>query len=444
MKDFFIWLLIATSVISACKKDKLSQEDKIDLDDNTNTPACNDTATPVVMVHGFLASGDTYANQAMRFTSNNYCGNRVYAFDWNTLSQGSNNSALLDAFIDEVLDKTGATKVNLVGHSAGGGLGYNYLSDATRAAKVRHYVHIGSGAQSGPAGPNGEVPTLNIWSPDDKVVTTGGNIPGAINVSLAGKDHYEVATCAEAFDAMFRFFNNEDAPATLGITSKSNVEICGRVVTLGENEAKISSTIKLYKINAATGERVSSTPEQTLTVNAKGGWGPVSVTPYQTYEFEVNTNESGDRKIHYYREGFTHSNPFVYLRTLPPASSLAGLLLASIPSNDNQSVLVVFSANQAIIAGRDSLSVDGYNLSVPDFCSEDNTTIALFLYDGNNNGQTDLVNQGLFGQFPFLSGVDMFLQAASPAIIPCRFNGRNLFVRNWKSGSEGISIAVFD
>jgi triacylglycerol esterase/lipase EstA (alpha/beta hydrolase family) len=122
----------------------------------TNPPppsGCDTTLLPVVMVHGFLAAGDTYAPFLMRFHSNGYCLNRLFAFDWNSIS-GTNTVAALDAFIDNVLAETGATQVNLMGHSAGGGTCYEYLTDAMHAAKVAHYVHIGSSIQAGPAGPS--------------------------------------------------------------------------------------------------------------------------------------------------------------------------------------------------------------------------------------------------------------------------------------------------
>ena len=92
------------------------------------------------MMHGVLAAGDTYEQQFLRFTSNGYDPRVVYVFDWNSIGLGANNEVLLDKFIDDILEKTGQTQVNLVGHSAGGGLGYGYCENASRAAKIAHYV----------------------------------------------------------------------------------------------------------------------------------------------------------------------------------------------------------------------------------------------------------------------------------------------------------------
>ncbi len=433
MKKITVWLF-AFALLFACKKE--------DLPDVIHGGACNEDALPVVMVHGFLASGDTYANQVMRFSSNRYCSDELFLFDWNTLNQEGDNVGLLDAFIDEVLASTGKSQVNLAGHSAGGGLGYNYLSDPERAEKVAFYAHIGSGAQEGPAGAEQEVPTINIWSEQDLIVSSA-DIPGATNVHIPQKDHYEIVTCPEAFEAMYSFFNDGNTPNTLEIVAQSNIEIGGRVVTLGENIPQDGAQVDIYEVDSETGFRVSTTPIASIVADANGDWGPVKIKKDVNYEFEVNTNVSGARTVYYYREGFKRSNPAVYLRTLPGPGSFVSLLFNDIPSSTSQSALTIFAANQGVSAGRDELFVNDLELSTMTFCDPENNTIAMFLYDGNENGESDLTEQGLFGNFPFLSSADVFMQSSEPETIVCAFNGRTLNVENKKS-SDGIIIAVFD
>jgi hypothetical protein len=435
MKKLNLLLFLFVLGISACS------DDETPLNPGDQTAACDTTLTPIVMCHGFLASGDTYAGQVKRFVQNDYCGQSVYVYDWNSLGGGGSSPALLDAFIEGVLERTGAAQVNLVGHSAGGGLGYDYLSDATRAAKVAHYVHIGSNPQTGPAGPNGEVPTLNIWSPYDAVVA-GADIPGASNLQLAAKDHYEVATSAETFAAMFEFFQGT-SPASTTVVSDGIRAVGGKVLTLGENEPLVNAIVKVYTVEAATGFRSSEEPVVTYTTNEYGQWGCFNALEGQHYEFEVTPAEANGRKLHYYREPFLTSDNLVYLRAMPPPSSLAGLLLASLPENDAQAVVIAFASSNAVITGRDDLNVNGLELSTPEFASEENTSIAFFLYD-NGNGQTDGNAVGLFANFPFLAGVDMFFPTAEPESITLTMNGRTLNVRNWPSETEGITVAVFD
>jgi triacylglycerol lipase len=429
-------LFAALLFIASCAKDK---------DDNNgnNGDACKQLH-PVIFLHGFLASGDTWANQVMRFTANGYCDNLLYAYDWNTLS-GSSDVNALNAFIDTVLARTGATQVDLVGHSAGGGYGYSFCEDSLRARKIAHYVHIGSSSQTSPAGVNDEVPTLCISSAGD-AVAGATTITGATNVALDNKDHYQVATSAETFDQLYRFFNSGKAPQTTAITPDgTTVTISGRAVTLGENTPIANGTVRIFTLNAATGTRANSTPDITLSTNTDGYWGPVNISNNKFYEFEITSNISGDRIIHYYREKFIHKNPLVYLRTLPPASSLAGQLLSGLPSNDNQSVLAVFTANQATVAGRDTLSVNNVGLSTQDITPASATVIAMFLYDDNNNQQTDLTKPFMFSFLSqFLTARDQYFTTTPEGSIPLYFNGRALAVPNLKSASDGVIVAVFD
>lgn len=437
MKKTLIYLTGFLLLLASCKKDDLEQGCL--LNENGNGETLN--YIPVVMAHGFLASGDTYANQAMRFYSNDYPDNYIFAYDWNTLGGGGNDPLLLDAFIDQILAETGAEQVNLAGHSAGGGLSYSYLEDPERAAKVAAYVHIGSNAQNGPAGPEQDVPTLNIWSPDDLIVDSD-NIEGATNVMIPGKDHFEIATCAEAFEAMFKFFHNGTAPKTTEIVPETTIKLSGKVLSLGENEARAGATVNIYEVEATTGFRKSASPNVTVTADAYGSWGPISVTKGANYEFETITNIPNDRVIYYYREGFQRSNPLVYLRTLP-SGGFVSLLFNGIPESDDQSALTIFASNQGISAGRDDLFINDLELSNQTFCDPENNTIALFMYDGNENQTSDMTSQGLFGQFPFLSSADVFFPTSQQESIECVFNGRTLMVENKKS-SDGIIIAVFE
>jgi pimeloyl-ACP methyl ester carboxylesterase len=403
---------------------------------------CDTCRYPVVMLHGFLASGDTYAKFHQLFTSNGYKPNLLYAFDWNSLNQFGGNSTVqqLDAFINKVLAQTGAARVRLMGHSAGGGVCYSYLNDPARAAKVDGYVHIGSSVQAQPAGPNGTEPTLNLWSSDDEIAQ-GGDIPGATNVQLSGKDHYEVATSAASFAAVYQFFHNSP-PATLDITPESIVCIGGRVVFFGENTPLVNAKVEIYPVDPATGTRLSATPFETWFSDSLGYWGPTNVPANTTFEFVSTSAVPGQRVVHYFREGFNHLNSLVYLRMVPPPPSLAALLLGGLPNSENQSVLNIFSASQAVVHGRDTLTVAGSVLSTPQYASPAKTAITYFLYD-DGDGATELSPVGLFGQFSFLNGVDMFFPTATPTSIPVVLNGRSVQLRNIKS-SEGIAVAVFD
>lgn len=420
---FFALFLLLTS-LPACKDEE---------------PRCPDNHLPIIMVHGALAAGDTYAPFSQRMLANGYCEDHLFAFDWNTLASGS-SVAQLDSFIREALLQTGKEQVYLMGHSAGGNLGYQYLADSARASRVSKYIHIGSNAQSSPPGPNGDVPVLNIWSSSDAVVNSS-DIPGAENLDLLDQDHYQVATSPESFSAIFKFLLGKD-PETTIIPSERNIEIAGRVLTLGENMPVPGAMVKLYTLGN-DGQRLAGIEAIDILPDENGDWGPLKVDPDTHYEFEVTSSDPGFRKVHYYREPFSSSNDLVYLRVFPPASSFVGILLSTIPSNDDQAVITVFSSSRAVINGRDELYIGDNELSTGNFTRPDQSTIAMFLYD-NGDGQTSLTAFNQFLLFPFLKAVDVFTPTENVESVPLRFNGRTLNVRNWKSASEGLSIAVFD
>jgi len=52
------------------------------------------TFTPIVFVHGFLGSGDTYASQFQRFQDVGYSNDQLFVYDWNSIGARVNNSAM--------------------------------------------------------------------------------------------------------------------------------------------------------------------------------------------------------------------------------------------------------------------------------------------------------------------------------------------------------------
>ncbi len=402
-------------------------------------PVCDPAYRPVIFVHGFLASGDTWAKFSQAFRAAGYCPDRLVAYDWNTLVQQTNQAAALDAVIDAVRARTGAKQVDIIGHSAGGGVGYAYLSDSIRAAKVNHYVHIGSMNQKRPAGPKGSVPTLNLWSDGDRVMA-GKDIPGASNTMLPGLDHYQIATSAASFEAVFQFLNH--APQkVIAPAANERVRIGGRALFLGENNPAIGAAVEVYSLDPHTGKR-SGALIAMLTTDAQGYWSVQDMPANVPIELVLRTTDT-ERPVHYFREGFSQPDDLVYLRALPGPGTMVSKLLAGLPDSPEQVVVNVFASDQAVVYGRDSLLVNGLLLSTAQHAAPGKTAISFFLYDGNNNKQSDLTPVGMFGSFPFLSGVDVFLNPDDGAPLVVQFNERRQVVRKIRS-SEGVQVVVFD
>lgn len=395
---------------------------------------CDAELRPLLFVHGFLASGDSFSHQAIRFQADGYCPDRIWVFDWNTINRSTPPLDSLDRYIDFILAETGFDQLDLAGHSAGGGLGYQFLMEGPRAAKVAHYIHIGSGKQAAPAGPEGnKVPTLNIWSPDDKVVP-GGDIPGAENTRLDGADHYEVATSLESYRAMYAFLNDSAAPEQ-ALEFRPIVSVKGRVLSLGENIPEEGAVISAFEVDEEG--KASEVPAWVFQTDSKGYFQ--AEISSKNHLFKVVPKQG--RTVFYFVEGMIAPTDLLYFRTLPKPGTMASLLFAALPKEGEQTAAILFGANRAFMHGRDVLELDDSLLSTKELTKAEETSIALVLYD-DGDSQTSLASIGPFANFPFLVGVDWF-RNASDGPLRIRLNDRNIRVPA-VSASDGVLVIVLD
>jgi len=88
----------------------------------SNDPNCNPTAAhsyPVVLVHGTFENQAMWAFVSPQIKAAGYC---VFSLDYGNNATGDipTSAGQLGTFIDQVLSETGASKVDIVGHSQGG------------------------------------------------------------------------------------------------------------------------------------------------------------------------------------------------------------------------------------------------------------------------------------------------------------------------------------
>jgi len=419
-----------------------SPTDDDSADDADNAPViCDDHFLPIVFVHGFIEEGDAFSTQTMRFSSNGYCQDRIHAFDWNTLKYDNTEKDRLAKFIDAVLDKDYAARVNLIGHSMGGDLSFQYIADPANAAKVAHYAHVASFEYD--KIPNG-VPTINLSSYGDKIVgpTT---IPGAENIVFDDKDHLQMITSAESFAAMYRFFNDGETPQTTDIFSEENIELSGRTVAFAINDPAPQMEIRIYEVDPATGERFSQVPNGVFIADVDGYWGPFAAKHGAYYEFVCLDPETFWPPLHYYREPFLRSNNKVYFRVFPKPNSFLGFAFRFLPLNDSRAIFAWLNINQSVMVGRDTFYVNGINLSTTEMADPSITTLVVFFFDANFNGKSDQTPAGgIYTLIPFVRFFDLLIGTQEKQPISFEFNGREMAIPNWKSRSEGLSIAVFE
>jgi len=403
-------------------------------------PGCSDSHRPVIFVHGFLGSGDNYADMVQRFLQNGYCPEKLVLLDWNGVGMDVNGGVrALSARVDELIAGSGFTSVDLVGHSMGGFVGANYVNITGNAAKIAHYLHAASNPYAAfPAG-------LKVRSISSHADTVAGftDVPGVDNREIPGADHMQVVSQPEAFAEAYEFFNDGAQPVTTAINpQEEKLRLEGKAVSLGDNLPLGGGRIEIFPVDPATGERTAAKPEACFLADAEGKWGVFEAEKEVFYEMALTTADG--RTIHYYRQPFRRSQPAVYLRGLGQAeSSITALITSIVPYNDNMGIMILFASNQAIYSGRDTASVDGYDLATPELSSPAQSSIAYFLSDENLNGASDYTQSSL-SAMNFLADLDYYIPVTPRRSVRFEVNGSVLNIPNWKSDTEGVSLAVFD
>jgi hypothetical protein len=361
--------------------------------------------TPIIFVHGNSGSAQQFETNAMRLTSNGFPQTRIFAYEYDTL--GSSNDvaiANLDGFIASVRARTGAEQVDILAHSRGTTVMHAYLATPERAASVRRYVNFdGRGADAEPGG----VPTLAVWGEGDQTRTIGG----AENIYYPSKAHTEVTTSAEAYAKVHEFLVGE-RPATKQVVPEkpSKVKVKGRALIFPNNTGVEGGMLRVYELDATTGQRAAGKPVYTKALDAGGNFGPFKVDGRRHYEFEVS--RPGDSTIHNYPEPFERDDYFYRVLTAP-------LLDPSIERSPNHVSIAVtrmreFWGDQTTPGGNDALSFNGFNVINGAIAPRSRRVLAVFNFDKNSDGVSDTsASLSPFNSIGFLTGVDNYM-AASP------------------------------
>lgn len=337
--------------------------------------AQEETRPPIVFVHGDSDSASAWIAQIWRFESNGYPADRLFAVDIpspsaradDTVAEENRSSTedaarAVAATVEEALAASGADQVVLVANSRGCQTARNYEKNLGGAGKVEAMVLTGcvhNGVYVAPdARPNAEyngagrfLTALNegglpegvdvtiirsdrfdlyaqesarfIGNPDGKtgVSFDAPELDGAENIVLDGVDHRETAYSPQAFEVMYEAITGE-APQTREIEAEAAPELSGKVSAFvngaPSNLGLEGAAVRVFAVDAGTGERMSETPAYEAVVAADGRWGPFTAAPDQAYEFVVEAE--GEPTTRIYRSPFPRSSDLVNLRLYPEPS----------------------------------------------------------------------------------------------------------------------------
>ena len=285
---------------------------------------------PIVFVHGNSGSAAQFQSQFQRFASNGYPQDLLFAYEYDTSGRDNTQAvAGLDPFIDSVLARTGSDRVLLVAHSRGTSVSLEYLSSPARAAEVAKYVNLDG--RSAPALPGG-VPTLAIWgewqSPPSPVRGAVGAIAGATNLYNRDQGHTEVVSAERTFREVYFFFTG-DQPRTTDVLAEppGQVTIAGRAVLFPQNVGYEGARLELWRVDPATGHRISAKPFESLVLGESGEFGPTRVNGRHTYEFALHRPDGSTH--HFYSSSYVRDDHFVRLNSGVPGQGLERFLPAS-------------------------------------------------------------------------------------------------------------------
>ncbi|SDU26210.1 alpha/beta fold hydrolase [Halopseudomonas salegens] len=406
---------------------------------------------PVVFVHGGAGSAGQFESQAQRFIANGYPRSHLATYEYDTNPPDFTRTTMeLNALIDALRQSTGFEQVNLMGHSMGTEVSRIYLADPSRAAKVAAYVNLDG--RDGEAPPGG-VPNLVLWGQyvDREVV-------GADNVYPSEEDpvgHIEVATSADSFARMYRFFNDGAEPATTAIPAAEgeHLWIAGRANLFPSNSGAAGSILEISEVDPTTGRSLADLPQHTQAIGSDGHWGPFQINNGGTYEFVLRRPDAANADHYFYREAYTQHSYQIRLNTSEPGEGL-GARLARSPNHSNLSISRDMELWGDQGDSNDQLLVNGTNVITAQTGPLLKRLSNIFLHDRNTDGVSNLTAPDpVFHLFPFISGLDLFIPgAAEPdSVIELELisrrggEPRRVNVPNWSSDKvRSISVHFRD
>jgi pimeloyl-ACP methyl ester carboxylesterase len=343
------------------------------------------SAPPILFVHGNGDHAALWITTMWRMETNGIARDRMFAINFtdplarnddsveqpNRSSTEDQRRELAEA-IKALKQKTGASRVALVGNSRGGNAIRNYIKNGG-SADVSHAVLCGTpnhgvyawdenlgnefngrgaflrGLNDGDSEVTQGTAFLTLRSDGlDKyaqadgrfvgkpgtptnVTTEGPALKGATNLVLGPVDHRETAYSPRAFREIYKFIAGRE-PERLDIVAEEEVTLSGLVTgTPGgvqTNRPVADALVEVFRVVPATGERIGNAIHGGNTA-ADGRWGPATVDP--SWPLEIVLTSVGSTTTHFYRSPFPRSSDIVHLRAaraLTPADTGAVVIMS--------------------------------------------------------------------------------------------------------------------
>jgi hypothetical protein len=398
---------------------------------------------PILFVHGIEGTGAQFESQKMRFMSNGYPEQWINEVDHNSTRAVADKSEVdqqIDDAIAALKQRTGRSKVDVVAHSLGTSVMYDYFTNgamaAQRRANVGRYINVDGQDQ------NPGVPTLAVWAGRG---TPGRSMAGAQNVTIPNQTHVQTCTSAESFVEYYKFLTGK-RPAHDIVPQRGSIEIAGKALNFPQNSGLLGATVEVWPVGDG-GRRTTTSPVASLAITdgstGGGRWGPVTVQAGTRYEFALV--RTGLPTLHVYYEPFVRSDYTLRLLESDAIQTYAGYRPGALSAvNIRYKELWGDQGSES-----DQLLINGLSVCTATLCPISKQVNAFFAFDRNRDGQTDLSSSDpVLGNLPFIQGADVFIPGATPPSGTTTFRLlsrgagplRTLTTPDWESTSDGVII----
>jgi triacylglycerol lipase len=217
---FFAALIAAmTQFLPGCaKKNPVEPEELCGV--SRTTPAGSIKHDPILFVHGYGGANENFCTMIDRFRSDGYSENELYAYDYSFVASFATDAQEIKSQIDQIVSRTGASRVDIIAHSAGSVSSRYYLKNLGGDSRVDAWVSLAgpnhgtdtadncsfapcleirlgssflAALNSGDETP-GPVRYATWWSPCDETINPDASVPlaGATNTQTSCLAHYNL------------------------------------------------------------------------------------------------------------------------------------------------------------------------------------------------------------------------------------------------------------
>jgi pimeloyl-ACP methyl ester carboxylesterase len=394
---------------------------------------------PVLFVHGIEGSGSQFESQKMRFMSNGYPEAWVDEVDYDSTRATGDKSAVdaqIDAKIAALKQRTGKAHVDVIAHSLGTIVMHDYITSSDqRKANIGKYVNV-DGQTSNPG-----VPTLALWAGRG---TPGRSMDGATNVTIPDATHVQTCTSALSFVEYYKFLTGTP-PAHDIVPQKGAIQLAGRILNFPQNDALAGARVELWEVDG-DGRRIGSKPVASVVSDSSGDIGPFKAVAGRRYEFA--SVRQGLPTHHFYYEPFVRSDYAIRLLESDAITQYAG----NRPGSQGLVVIRYKELWGDQPGETDVLKVNGLSVCTPSVCPISKQVNALFLFDFNRDGKSELTPDPVLAQLPFVGSADVFMPASTPPKGTTTFEltsrgqppARVIKIPNWEAIHDSATVQLND